>query len=136
MPARSVFRLVPILGLLLAGLIQGVPREEVLHPDWPPLPELQALRPLHAEVADVAAGSFRRKQPPDIQGSGYVVHSLEAALVGLSRRGRLSRSRPAGSQPGRRCRHDRRGLRPTRRGVLWRERHSLIIGGSDWAGTH
>ena len=28
----------------------------------------------------VAAGSFRRKQPPEIVGSGYVVKSLEAAL--------------------------------------------------------
>ena len=34
----------------------------------------------HREIADVAEGSFRRKQPPEIIGSGYVVKSLEAAL--------------------------------------------------------
>ena len=28
----------------------------------------------------IASGSFRRKDPPDIQGTGYVVQSLEAAL--------------------------------------------------------
>ena len=36
--------------------------------------------PLHPEIDEVAAGSFRRKQPPEIVGSGYVVKSLEAAL--------------------------------------------------------
>ena len=44
------------------------------------LARLQALRPLHPEIAAIATGSFRHKQPPQIQGSGYVVHSLEAAL--------------------------------------------------------
>jgi ADP-ribosyl-[dinitrogen reductase] hydrolase len=28
----------------------------------------------------VAAGSFKRRHPPEIQGTGYVVRSLEAAL--------------------------------------------------------
>ena len=32
------------------------------------------------EIADVAAGSFRHREPPEIQGTGYVVESLEAAL--------------------------------------------------------
>ena len=36
--------------------------------------------PLHAEIAAIAAGSFRSKKPPEIRGSGYVVNSLEAAL--------------------------------------------------------
>lgn len=36
--------------------------------------------PLHPEVAAVACGSYRKKQPPQIKGSGYVVESLEAAL--------------------------------------------------------
>jgi ADP-ribosyl-[dinitrogen reductase] hydrolase len=31
-------------------------------------------------VREVAEGSFRRRKPPQIQGSGYVVRSLEAAL--------------------------------------------------------
>lgn len=32
------------------------------------------------KVAEVAAGSFRAKEPPEIAGTGYVVKSLEAAM--------------------------------------------------------
>jgi ADP-ribosylglycohydrolase len=64
----------------LAGLINGLPREEVLHPDWAPLQRLREFFPLHAEIDEVAQGSFQRREPPDIRGSGYVVKSLEAAL--------------------------------------------------------
>ena len=35
---------------------------------------------LHAEVAEVVEGSFRRKQPPEIVGSRRVVKTPEAAL--------------------------------------------------------
>jgi len=31
-------------------------------------------------VDEVARGSFKLRQPPQIRGTGYVVHSLEAAL--------------------------------------------------------
>jgi ADP-ribosylglycohydrolase len=68
------------LGVVLAGLVQGLSREEVLQPHWGPLQRLREYFPLHAEVAEVAEGSFRRRVPPEIQGSGYVVKSLEAAL--------------------------------------------------------
>jgi ADP-ribosyl-[dinitrogen reductase] hydrolase len=67
-------------GLVLAGLIHGQPREEVLSADWEPLRRLEAAEALQSEIKDIAAGSFRRKRPPAIQGSGYVVKSLEAAL--------------------------------------------------------
>ncbi|MBW3598430.1 MAG: ADP-ribosylglycohydrolase family protein [Planctomycetes bacterium] len=66
--------------VVLAGLIHGEPREAVLAPNWPPLIELQDWKPLHREVREVACGSFRSRRPPEIQGSGYVVKSLEAAL--------------------------------------------------------
>jgi ADP-ribosylglycohydrolase len=68
------------LGLILAGLIQGRPREEVLGPFWPPLLRLKEIYPLHKEVEEVARGSFRDQEPYEIVGSGYVVKSLEAAL--------------------------------------------------------
>jgi len=38
----------------------------------------------HPEIAEVAGGSFRRRQPPEIKGSGYCVRTLEAALGALS----------------------------------------------------
>lgn len=66
--------------VVLAGLMTGLDREEVLSPTWPVLQKLRAQTPLHPAVEDVAAGSFRSKQPPDIRGTGYVVQSLEAAL--------------------------------------------------------
>jgi ADP-ribosyl-[dinitrogen reductase] hydrolase len=66
--------------LVLAGLIQGKDRDEVLSPTWEPLDRLKAMKPLHPLIEKVAAGSFRNKQPPDIRGSGWVVQSLEAAL--------------------------------------------------------
>jgi ADP-ribosyl-[dinitrogen reductase] hydrolase len=68
------------LGVILAGLIQGCPRENVLAPSWPPLLRLREIHPLHPEIEGAASGSFRQKQPPEIAGSGYVVKSLEAAL--------------------------------------------------------
>lgn len=67
-------------GLVLAGLIHGVDRDEVLDPTWTHLAQLKRFQPLHPEILHVAEGSFREKKPPEIKGSGYVVKSLEAAL--------------------------------------------------------
>jgi ADP-ribosylglycohydrolase len=41
--------------------------------------------PLHPAIDEVAAGSFKRKNPPEIRGTGYVVDSLEAALWAFHR---------------------------------------------------
>jgi len=67
------------MAIVLAGLLHGIDRDEVLAPDWPPLSQLAELAPLHPAVAEVAAGSFRHRQPPEIKGSGWVVQSLEFA---------------------------------------------------------
>jgi ADP-ribosyl-[dinitrogen reductase] hydrolase len=68
------------LGLILAALIQGEDRDAVLSPDWKPLRHLNGIKRLSPLIQEVAQGSFRRNQPPAIQGSGWVVKSLEAAL--------------------------------------------------------
>jgi ADP-ribosylglycohydrolase len=68
------------LGLVLCGLIHGMRREEVLSPGWGPLGRLRERMALHPEIEEVAEGSFRKRKPPEIVGSGYVVRSLEAAL--------------------------------------------------------
>ncbi len=68
------------LGTILAALIQGEDREAVLSSDWKPLRLLNDIKPLHPLIQEVAQGSFRHKRPPAIQGSGWVVKSLEAAL--------------------------------------------------------
>ncbi len=69
-----------VMAVMLAGLMQGVDRAEVLSPDWRPLQQLTDSAALHPDIADVLTGSYRRLQPPEIAGSGYVVKSLEAAL--------------------------------------------------------
>lgn len=68
------------LATVLAALIHGEEREIVLSPDWQPLQQLNEARRLHPLIHEVASGSFRDKQPPAIQGSGWVVKSLEASL--------------------------------------------------------
>jgi ADP-ribosyl-[dinitrogen reductase] hydrolase len=68
------------LATVLAALIQGEDRGAVLSPTWKLLRQLNDIRPLHPLIQEVAQGSFRQKQPPAIQGSGWVVKSLEASL--------------------------------------------------------
>jgi ADP-ribosyl-[dinitrogen reductase] hydrolase len=68
------------MAVILAGLMHGLDRDVVLAPDWEPMQRVKNAEPFHPAIEAVAAGSFRRLQPPDIQGSGYVVKSLEAAL--------------------------------------------------------
>lgn len=68
------------LATVLAALIQGEDRDDVLSPDWKPLQRLNDLKPLNPLIQEIAQGSFRQKQPPAIQGSGWVVKSLEASL--------------------------------------------------------
>ncbi len=68
-------------GGLLAGALNGVPKEELLSDRYSPVPGYwQGERALDPAIEEIAAGSFKRKRPPEIVGSGYVVRSLEAAL--------------------------------------------------------
>lgn len=68
------------LATVLSALMHGEHRDEVLSPGWPPLRQLNDITPLHPLIQEIAEGSFRQKQPPDIKGSGWVVKSLEASL--------------------------------------------------------
>lgn len=68
------------LATVLAALMHGEDRVAMLSPEWGPLQQLNTTKPLHPLILEVAQGSFRRKKPPDIEGSGWVVRSLEASL--------------------------------------------------------
>ena len=68
------------LGALLVGAIQGISKEELLSERYSPIPGYWEERPLVAEIDEIATGSFKHREPPEIQGTGYVVKSLEAAL--------------------------------------------------------
>jgi ADP-ribosyl-[dinitrogen reductase] hydrolase len=67
---------------LLLGALGGRSKQELLSSFFYPGPEEQYWKchPLSPEIAEIANGSFKHKQPPAIIGSGFVVHSLEAAL--------------------------------------------------------
>lgn len=67
-------------GGLLVGAVRGVDKATLLSPRYSPVPGLWEREPLCAEIDEIAAGSFKTKQPLEIVGSGYVVKSLEAAL--------------------------------------------------------
>src|SRR5829696_3470761 len=68
------------LGALLVGAVNGAGKDELLSERYCPVPGYWKEKPLTAEIDEVARGSFKRKEPPEIRGLGYVVRSLEAAL--------------------------------------------------------
>jgi ADP-ribosylglycohydrolase len=68
------------LGGLLVGAVNGAEKQTLLAERYSPIPGYWEEEPLVDEIDAIAAGSFKRKEPPEIQGTGYVVRSLEAAL--------------------------------------------------------
>lgn len=68
------------LGGLLVGALNGESKETLMSPRYTPVPGYWDNNFLVPHIADVAEGSFKKRNPPDIQGTGYVVQSLEAAL--------------------------------------------------------
>lgn len=77
-------------GGLIVGAVNGVSKDDLLPPRYTPVSGLWKWDPLCEEIAEIAGGSFRRKEPPvdprqspgrdNIAGTGYVVEALEAAL--------------------------------------------------------
>lgn len=66
-------------GLLLA-LLEGRDKRAVLNNDYDAALKCWTENPLCEGVQRIARGSFKVKEPPQIRGSGYVIHTLEAAL--------------------------------------------------------
>lgn len=67
-------------GGLIVGALRGVAKEELLSKGYSPVSGLWIRSPLCPAINAIAMGSFKRKEPPQIKGTGYVVDSLEAAL--------------------------------------------------------
>lgn len=78
--ARACLDACRYFGGLIVGALHGLAKEELLSERFCPTPGLWEWAPLCSDIDVVAAGSFKRRQPPEIIGSGYVVKSLEAAL--------------------------------------------------------
>lgn len=68
------------MGGLIVGAVNGVGKDELLAGFYAPVSGYWQSHPLCPEIAEIAGGSFHRKNPPEIRGTGYVVKSLEAAL--------------------------------------------------------
>ena len=78
--AREAIDACRYFGGLLIGAMNGVSKVELLSPMYSPVSGLWEREPLAPKIAEVASGSFARRSPPEIAGTGYVVKSLEAAL--------------------------------------------------------
>jgi ADP-ribosylglycohydrolase len=66
-------------GLLLAA-VSGMSKAQILNNNYEPAMAYFLRTPLTGAVGMIAGGSFAVKEPPQIRGSGYVIHTLEAAL--------------------------------------------------------
>ena len=65
---------------LIIGALQGASKEVLLSLHYAPAPILWEKDPLSPCIDEVAAGTFKVKNPPEVRGTGYVVDALEAAL--------------------------------------------------------
>jgi ADP-ribosylglycohydrolase len=70
---------------LLVGALKGHDKNELLSPRFAPRGLDWTLEPLAPAIDTIAGGSFRGKAEQEIRASGYVVHTLEAALWAFSR---------------------------------------------------
>lgn len=68
------------LGAILVGAARGASKDELLSERYSPVPGYWKEHPLAPAIDEVATGSFKKRNPPEIRGTGYVVKSLEAAL--------------------------------------------------------
>lgn len=71
------------LGGILWRLLHEATKDEVLAPFYHPAGK--SWKGMDPAIAAIAAGSFKEKDPPAIRGTGYVAHSLEAALWAFHR---------------------------------------------------
>jgi ADP-ribosylglycohydrolase len=64
----------------IIGALQGLDAGALLAPEFWSQMSAGATETLAPEIAEIANGSYKTRQPPQIKGTGYVVRSLEAAL--------------------------------------------------------
>jgi ADP-ribosylglycohydrolase len=78
--ARAAVDACRYYGSLISGALNGLSKETLLGENY-----FLDDEPLTREIAEIAGGSFKEKDPPEIMGTGYVVKSLEAALWAFNR---------------------------------------------------
>ncbi len=65
---------------LIVGSMLGHSKEKILSRRYCPISGYWNTYELASEIDEIACGSFKYKNPPEIAGRGYVIKSLEAAL--------------------------------------------------------
>lgn len=78
--ARSCVDACKLLANLTAGALLGIAKEALLSAGFDVTDGDMRAGSLAEEIEEIRQGSYKRKRPPEIVGSGYVVKSLEAAL--------------------------------------------------------
>jgi len=68
------------MGGLIQGALIGTSKDELLSKRYSPVEGYWDGKPLETKIDEVAYGSFKELEPPEIRGRGFVVKSLEAAL--------------------------------------------------------
>ncbi len=74
-----------LMAALIVTALDGVSKDDLLGATAVRDRATASGDPLAPAIDEIAAGSFLRREPPDIEGTGYVVRSLEAALWALAR---------------------------------------------------
>jgi ADP-ribosyl-[dinitrogen reductase] hydrolase len=67
-------------GALIVGAVNGADKKELLSAHYSPVAGYWERHPLTMEISEIANGSFKRREPPEIEGDGYCVKAHEAAL--------------------------------------------------------
>jgi ADP-ribosylglycohydrolase len=70
---------------LLVGALGDESKEALLSDHFEPVVGLWRAEPLVPSIDEIASGSFKRRDPPEIRGSGHVVKTLEAVLWAFHR---------------------------------------------------
>lgn len=68
------------MGGLIYGALNGEPKRHLLSVKYAPVPGYWIDNHLNPGIDEIACGSYKEKNPPDIKGTGHVVRALEAAL--------------------------------------------------------
>ena len=83
--AREAIDACRYFAALIVGALKGHDKSELLSPRFAPDGVDWRAEPLSPPIDAIAAGSFEHKTEREIRASGYVVHTLEAALWALAR---------------------------------------------------
>lgn len=83
--ARTAVDACRLMAWLIVSALQAKEKETILSPDNEPASGYWATHPLEPQIEDIRLGSFRDREPPEIEGAGFVVKSLEAALWAFDR---------------------------------------------------